>query len=447
MLRVMASNPRYFTDDGEKAVYLTGSHNWGNFRDMGATDPPAAFDYAGYLDFLTAHRHNFFRLWSWELPRSRQGAGKDVFYRAPFPWPRTGPGRASDGKPRFDLSPFDQSFFERLRARVVAARDRRIYVSIMLFDGYGPQFNRMPGDGFPFDAGNNINGIACGGTESQSLADPAVTAVQDAYIRKVVDTVNDLGNVLYEVANEAGAYSTEWQYHVIRLVKAYEAGKPAQRPVGMTFQYEGGTNQALFDSPADWISPAGAGYGHPSDPPAADGRKVIINDTDHSLYYTGLLEAGAAGQRAWAWKNFLRGNHTLFMDPYLVPWPGRNEPRGAQVDPQWDTLRQSLGHTRVYAEKVNLAEMAPREDLASTRYCLAHVAPQDAEYLVYLPEGGTTTVDLSGAAGALSVQWFDPVTGATAPGGNALGGTTGSFTAPFAADAVLYLTGIRPTDR
>ena len=37
-----------------------------------------------------------------------------------------------------------------------------------------------------------------------------------------------------------------------------------------------------------------------------------------------LLKLGAAGQRAWAWKNFLRGNHTLFMDPYLVPWPGRN---------------------------------------------------------------------------------------------------------------------------
>ena len=33
--------------------------------------------------------------------------------------------------------------------------------------------------------------------------DPAVRTVQEAYIRQVVDTVHDLPNVLYEVANES----------------------------------------------------------------------------------------------------------------------------------------------------------------------------------------------------------------------------------------------------
>jgi hypothetical protein len=38
-----------------------------------------------------------------------------------------------------------------------------------------------------------------------------------------------------------------------------------------------------------------------TDPPAADGRKVIINDTDHSFYYIALQQQGQAAQRAWAW--------------------------------------------------------------------------------------------------------------------------------------------------
>ena len=52
---------------------------------------------------------------------SLPGAGVH-FCMTPQPWPRTGPGTAWDGKPRFDLSAFDRAYFGRLRERVVAAR-------------------------------------------------------------------------------------------------------------------------------------------------------------------------------------------------------------------------------------------------------------------------------------------------------------------------------------
>jgi hypothetical protein len=436
-LRVCPENRRYFADGSGQAVYLTGSHNWSNLKDMGLTDPPMPFDFAAYLDFLVAHNHNFFRLWANELPYSVQGQGKDLWRRSPFQWLRTGPGLATDDKPKFDLTRLDQSYFDRLRARVIAARDRGLYVSVMLFHGSGPRFQRNPHDGFPLDGQNNINGIACGGTQSQSLVDPAVTAVQEAYVRKVVDTVNDLDNVLYEIANEAGAYSTAWQYHMIRFVKDSEATKPRQHPVGMTFQWEDGTNQVLWDSPADWISPSDAGgYGYPSDPPIADGRKVVINDTDHSFYYLNMLEAGLAGQRAWAWKNFLRGNCTLFMDPYRLPWPGRNDPRDGKVDPQWDMLRRNLGYTRTYAQKMNLTKATPSVEIASTRYCLAEPG---RSYCAYLPDGGAVTVDLSAAQGDMQVEWFSPASGAKTSAPSVAGGARQRFASPFDGDAVLFL--------
>ena len=105
-------------------------------RSSQAIDPPPAFDYPGWLDFLASHGHNFIRLWTWEQPHSFDNDPSTLLYFAPFPWPRTGPGLASDGKPTFDLSQLDPAYFDRMRARVIAARDRGIYVSVMLFDGW-----------------------------------------------------------------------------------------------------------------------------------------------------------------------------------------------------------------------------------------------------------------------------------------------------------------------
>src|SRR5688572_23655539 len=80
-LRIHPTNPRYSTDgtkhpDGSlKAVYLTGSHTWGNLAD---SNEHPAFDYNAYLDFLDKYKHNFIRLWS----------GYNLG-RAPIPYERT----------------------------------------------------------------------------------------------------------------------------------------------------------------------------------------------------------------------------------------------------------------------------------------------------------------------------------------------------------------------
>jgi hypothetical protein len=83
--------------------------------------------------------------------------------------------------------------------------------------------------------------------------------------------------------------------------------------------------------------------------------------------------------------------------------------------------------------------MTPLPGLASTNLVLANAAAQNAEYLVYLPEGGTVQVDLSATRGQLSVEWFNPENGSTTSGGQINGGEERSFTAPFGGDAVLYL--------
>ena len=109
---------------------------------MGRSDPPEKFDYGAYLDFLERHHHNFIRLWAWDSTlwdtRANGQLGKDfVHHIAPLPWQRTGPGNGLDRKAKFDLTKFDPHYFERLRERVEAAGKRGIYISVMLFEGWG----------------------------------------------------------------------------------------------------------------------------------------------------------------------------------------------------------------------------------------------------------------------------------------------------------------------
>jgi hypothetical protein len=319
-------------------------------------ETPELFDYDAYLAFLKAHGHNFIRLWHWEQFKSQAARGGYHLCMTPQPWPRSGPGTASDGKPRFDLSQFDPAYFERLRERVIAAGNAGIYVAVMLFDGWALHLSPAPDNvqGHPFYGANNVNGISIGSIVDYQVLplDPRIQELQEAYIRKVVDTVHDLPNVLYEVANESSGGgsvdksfaealglsnppewgdSTQWQYGVINTLKQYEQQMGyTSHPVGMTMQFpvpeQTKVNQVLFNSPADWISP---GYddeifadgGHPNapgspasrwfdNPPASDGKKVIITDTGHY--------APGQGDALWAWKSFMRGHHPILMDFGLI---------------------------------------------------------------------------------------------------------------------------------
>ena len=143
-LAVHPQNPRYFqnTATGE-VVYLTGSHTWANLVDIGPSDPPPAFDFEKYVEWMAKLNHNFMRMWTWELvswDTTANGEGKH-HTSAPLPYARTGPGTALDGKPKFDLTKFDPAYFDRLAQRVAAARAHGIYVSVMLFEGWGLQFS------------------------------------------------------------------------------------------------------------------------------------------------------------------------------------------------------------------------------------------------------------------------------------------------------------------
>ena len=417
-LSVASGNPRFFVDSSGKAVYLTGVHLNSDLIDR---SDKAILDFTSYLNFLQQYEHNFVRLWAWEQAAwTNESTAKITF--DPLPYQRKGPGTALDGARRFDLTRFNQAYFDRLRSRVVEAGQRGIYVSVMLFQGFSSQRKNIGGGnpwaGHPFNANNNINRINGdpsgndNGEEVHSLTVPAITSLQETYVRKVVDTLNDLDNVLYEISGDAPASSREWQYYMINYLKNYETTKPKQHPVGISYLYLGNTND-LLASPADWILLPGTD----TDPSLAAGSKVIFSDMDPKLL-------GSNASYPMVWKSFMRGLNPIYLESDLVN-PSADE-----------NVRNSMGYTLQYSQLVNLSSMAPNSQLCSSGYCLVNPG---LEYLVYLPGGGTVRVDLSAASGSFVVSWFSPLTGRTTSGGTVSGGIPILFTAPISGDAVLYL--------
>ena len=166
-LRVHPQNPRYFTDDSGKPIFLTGAHTWSNLQDQGTTNPPPVFDFDRYLSFLEERNHNFIRLWAWEQARwapwsDGKAPNPSDWFIQPNPYARSGPGLARDGKPSFDLAKFDGEYFQRLRDRVRKAGERGIYVSVMLFQGWSSAKGWLGGKpwlGHPFHPGQQYRGI------------------------------------------------------------------------------------------------------------------------------------------------------------------------------------------------------------------------------------------------------------------------------------------------
>ena len=107
-------------------------------------------------------------------------------------------------------------------------------------------------------------------------------------------------------------------------------------------------------------------------------------------------------------------------------------------DQSWDYCRIALGffhdHAIPLTKMTNADELVGNPANDNSVYCLAQPGQL---YLVYLPKGGTTTLDLSAAApGAFTVSWFNPRTGGalTADSSPATGGTKPTLTAPSTAD-------------
>lgn len=432
-------NGRYFALPDDRLIYLQGSYEGSELQDFvfGGSGPS---DFQRALDLLARHDGNILRLWTSESSSEVFGEGTVM----QMPWTRSTICCAADGGQKFDLTLLDVGnlaqpsinslhYFERMRARVIAARAAGVYVSIMLWHSFGWE-NGLRNVGsrswsrHPFNIMNNINGVNADvdgdghGLELGSIGQ-AFTSYQEAYVRQVVDTVGDLDNVLYEICNEC--YDTPatnaWQQYFRDFIRTYESGRGVRHPVGMT-SLQNYNNAVLMESTADYISPGGPSF--EGDPSAHGEVSVSIMDMDHVVPCP--LQFGMPmNSPQWPWKAFTRGHNLwyIYCRGYGTPDPGEA------------VVMMRMAQTRSYANRLSLATTVPETDrsLCSTGYCL-----MGPEYVLgFLPEGGSIALTLR-REGMWAVEWFDPASGNTTVASSVRPGEH-VLTAPFSGEAVIFL--------
>lgn len=257
-IQLHPENPRYFLFRGRPRVLLCATEHYGSVVNR-------AFDFERYLNEAAQRRQTLTRVFL--LFRELQTARNPYSPCKPespdylAPWVRTGPGRALDGEPRYDLDRWNDEFFGRLRRFLALAAEREIVVEVTLFSNtYSENVWALN----PLNAANNLQGVGkVPWTDYTSRRDPGLLDRQQAYVRRVVAAINEFDNFYFELCNEPGGGFTggpapgevnAWQQEIAREIREVEAQLPRRHLLfwSQSFRYHPSFEQSLdlsFENP------------------------------------------------------------------------------------------------------------------------------------------------------------------------------------------------------
>ncbi len=377
-------------------------------------------DYATYyktlLDTLARHEINYLR----NAFTMGQQYGNAI-----VPYQRTGPGTAADGRPKYDLSQFNQAHFDYWFDVVSYANKKNIVVQIPLLDFWHNSRWVIEKTGDPtrewglkydfYQGRNNINGVDVN-THGEWLdpADP-VFEYQKALIAKAIETLGGLPNIVWEVANEPKSLpdgrTDAWLAQLADFITRYEKSlglKPHLVVPRDIPRHE--------DTPGHWLDPPARVHAELVERFSDD--QPLISDNDC------CVETPPADYRRHkAWAALTAGAHVSLFHYLLYDTAIVHSPDAAEGMRYLGFLNRFLR-----ARQIDLAGMAPADRLVSRGWALARAGE---EYVIYLPSGGRTRVhDLPRTFVA---TWFNPRDGSLSPA------TCPPFTAADRADWVLHI--------
>jgi Family of unknown function (DUF6298) len=198
-INVDPANPKYLLFRGKPLVLVSASEHYGSVINR-------SFDYEKYLADAAEHKMTMTRtfLLYRELQSARNPSSpckpESPDYISPFL--RTGPGKAMDGEPVYDLDQWNPEYFERLHHFLDAASKRGIVVELTVFsNSYSPDTWALN----PLRAENNLQHVgAVAWQEYITLKDKELVRRQIEYARKIIRETSEYDNVYYEICNEPG---------------------------------------------------------------------------------------------------------------------------------------------------------------------------------------------------------------------------------------------------
>jgi Cellulase (glycosyl hydrolase family 5) len=409
-LTLHPDNPHYFLFRSKPAILVSSGEHYGAVLNLD-------FDYGKYLTTLAANGLNLTRTFpgayvepagAFNIERNTLAPARG---RLICPWARSETPGYINGGNRFDLARWDTNFFERLKDFVTRAGSLGIVVELNLFT---PMYEDSQWSYSPMNAANNINGVGKVGKHEVYTIDkePALLAVQDALVRKIVTELNGFDNLYYEICNEPyfGGVTPAWHDHIADVIVTTEKSLPAKHLISWNVA----NDHARIRNPNPAISIFNFHYARPE--AAADNYGL---DKVLGLNETGFKGTGDDYYRKQAWEFLLAGGalynnldysfcagHEDGTFPVKPPTPGGGSPR----------LRKQVRLLGDFLRTFDFIHMKPASGAAAVgQRGICVLAEAGKQYAVYVPDVKNPSLELQLPRGSYQGEWLDAVSGSRVP--------------------------------
>lgn len=410
-IRLHPENGHYFLWRGRPTVLITSTEHYGAVLNLD-------FDFVTYLDTLQKDGLNHTRTFSGTYREYQTSFGITDNTLAPkhycSPWLESG------GK--FDLTKYNEAYFERLKKFLTEAGKRGICAEYTLFC---PFYDEGLWDINPMNPKNNVNQTPnVSRMEIYTLKHKEYLAIQDAFVRKAVTELNSFDNVYFEICNEPyfGGVMEDWQAHIAQTIIQTEKDVPSKHLISQNIQ----NHAKKIDKPDPLVSIFNFHYATPPDTMEQNyGLGKVIGDD----------ETGFRGKEDWlyrteAWEFLMAGGGEYANLDYSFT---TSHPEGSFRDYKSPgggspELRKQLAILKHFMEEMDFVHMAPATGIIQGGVITAHLqgsktGPANAHatvrclakpgdtYALYVLGGTQVTLDLGLGDGSWEARWLDTKTG------------------------------------
>jgi hypothetical protein len=430
-LVVHPTNQHYFSYKGKPLILVGSGEHYGAVINKG-------FNYQIYLEALKQDGLNTTRLFTGAYVERLGDFGIAKNTLAPgaedmlLPWKRSDvPGYALGGN-KFDLSQWDEHFFDRLKNFIQQASYTNVIVEVVLFSAHydgGWNYSALNGK-------NNINMTdSLSGRKANTLNNGNILSHQEKYVRKIVRELNTFDNIYYEIQNEpwgdqidtvfiANAYgpaddwksmmqvvseaSNAWQRKVAGWIKDEESKLPKKHLIAQ--------NISNFRYPITNADPNISVFNFHYAFPAA------VHENYHLNKVIGFNETGFAGRldatyRRQAWRFLMAGGALFNQLDYSFSVGSENGQDTTYKAPGGGSpaLRKQLGVMKRFFSQLDFINLKP--DLATVVAApgASTLTLSDGRqvWVIYVETIAKKTYDIKAniPKGNYEVIWTDAVTG------------------------------------
>jgi len=378
----------YFVKDG-KPIYMTGVYD---VYALSIWESDKGFNWKKYLNDLANYHINYTRIWlDFHIIREDWPA---QFGNQRWAWKRK--------VTKFDLTDFDEKFWDRLKKFLDYAEAYNINVEITIFNPWSARTNWKLS---PWNPENNVNNYSANkwgdlysGTDNSQLLD-----IQKLFIDKLLVETESYFNIIYEIANEGG--SELWVDYFVRYIKersdklvsvcdsysTYDALKGGNDIVN----FHGGGSIDIVKMHQRMLS-----YGS---------KKPTSYDEHYSA--NGNQPGDRTTVRNIIWAMFTGGGYSGYLD--WSNWRGAGNYTNGYPSQTPHEILEDQKNLIDFVNSIKFRELKPNDKLVKKSPGTAFtIASPGIEYVTYIfDKSGENELEIELKNGIYEVKWYNPTTG------------------------------------